>query len=90
MNTTTKTPRIEYVMVVNEFCDVFSKDLPGLPVDREVEFWIDLVLGAKPIAKAPYRLAPLEMKELFAQLQELLDKVLFGLVHHRGCSYSDC
>ncbi|GJX97968.1 putative reverse transcriptase domain-containing protein [Tanacetum coccineum] len=62
------------VPVVNEFLDVFSKDLPGIPLERQVEFRIDLIPGATPIAKTPYRLAPSEMKELMSQLQKLLDK----------------
>ncbi|GJU96902.1 hypothetical protein Tco_1326173 [Tanacetum coccineum] len=57
-----------------EFKDVFPEDLSGLPPQRQVEFRIDLVLGATPIAKSPYRLAPSEMQELSRQLQELLDK----------------
>ncbi|GKB11506.1 putative reverse transcriptase domain-containing protein [Tanacetum coccineum] len=50
--------------------------LPGLPPPRQVEFRIDLILGAAPVARAPYRLAPSEMKELSKQLQELLEKEL--------------
>ncbi|GJS23277.1 putative reverse transcriptase domain-containing protein [Tanacetum coccineum] len=50
------------------------QDLPGLPPARPVEFQIDLILGVAPVARAPYRLAPSEMKELSAQLQELSDK----------------
>nr|GEY01741.1 Gag-Pol polyprotein [Tanacetum cinerariifolium] len=50
------------------------KDLSGLPPQRQVEFRIDLVSGATPVAKSPYRLAPSEMQELSAQLQELQDK----------------
>ncbi|XP_076936104.1 uncharacterized protein LOC143603076 [Bidens hawaiensis] len=65
---------IENVPVVNEFLDVFPDDLPGIPPEREVEFRIDLVADAKPIAKAPYRLSPTEMQELMSQLQDLLDK----------------
>ncbi|GKF58496.1 hypothetical protein Tco_0172033 [Tanacetum coccineum] len=53
---------------------VFPKDFPGLPPARKVEFQIDLVTGAAPVARAPYRLAPSEMQELFAQLQELSDR----------------
>uniref|UniRef100_A0A2N9H3S5 Integrase catalytic domain-containing protein n=1 Tax=Fagus sylvatica TaxID=28930 RepID=A0A2N9H3S5_FAGSY len=53
---------------------VLKKDLPGLPPEREVEFTIDLVLGTGPISKAPYRMAPTELKELKEQLQDLLDK----------------
>ncbi|GKB23828.1 putative reverse transcriptase domain-containing protein [Tanacetum coccineum] len=51
-----------------------SEDLPGLPPARQVEFQIDLVLGAAPVARAPYRLAPAELQELSTQLQELSDK----------------
>ncbi|GJR29639.1 putative reverse transcriptase domain-containing protein [Tanacetum coccineum] len=60
--------------VVTEFPEVFPEDLPGIPPTRQVEFRIDLVPGATPVARAPYRLAPSEMKELAEQLQELTDK----------------
>ncbi|KAJ9544243.1 hypothetical protein OSB04_023950 [Centaurea solstitialis] len=62
------------VPVVSEFLDVFPEDLPGLPPDRQIEFGIDLVPGAAPIARAPYRLAPPELQELSEQLQELSGK----------------
>ncbi|KAJ9555770.1 hypothetical protein OSB04_010384 [Centaurea solstitialis] len=62
------------VNVVREFPDVFPEDLPGLPPERQVEFHIDLTPGAAPIARAPYRLAPTEMKEMMTQLQELSEK----------------
>ncbi|GKB91748.1 hypothetical protein Tco_0964020 [Tanacetum coccineum] len=52
------------------------EDLPGLPPARQVEFQIDLVPGAAPVARAPYRLAPSEMKELSEQLQELSRELL--------------
>ncbi|GJW42654.1 hypothetical protein Tco_0071453 [Tanacetum coccineum] len=54
--------------------EVFPKELSRLPPPRQVEFRIDLILGAAPVARAPYRLAPSEMKELSKQLQELLEK----------------
>nr|GEV20468.1 putative reverse transcriptase domain-containing protein [Tanacetum cinerariifolium] len=54
--------------------EVFPEDLPGLPPTRLVEFQIDLAPGAAPVARAPYRLAPSEMKELSEQLKELSDK----------------
>ncbi|GJY33639.1 hypothetical protein Tco_0418108, partial [Tanacetum coccineum] len=60
--------------VVREFLQVFLEDLPGLPPVHHVEFQIDLTPGAAPIARAPYRLAPLEMQELSNQLQELTDR----------------
>ncbi|XP_077228563.1 uncharacterized protein LOC143861534 [Tasmannia lanceolata] len=56
--------KIENIPVVREFPDAFPEDLPGLPPNREVEFSIDLTPGTAPISKAPYRMAPLEMKEL--------------------------
>ncbi|GJZ08629.1 putative reverse transcriptase domain-containing protein, partial [Tanacetum coccineum] len=66
--------RLEDVPIVSEFSEIFPEDLPGLPPTRQVEFQIDLVPGAAPIAQAPYRLAPAEMQELSAQLQELSDR----------------
>nr|GFA92994.1 hypothetical protein [Tanacetum cinerariifolium] len=69
-----KGKRLEDVPVVREFLDVFPEDLPGIPQTRQVEFRIDLVPGAALVARAPYRLAPFEMKELADQLQELTDK----------------
>ncbi|KAL5576727.1 hypothetical protein UlMin_018426 [Ulmus minor] len=62
------------VPVVQEFVDVFPEDLPGLPPDREIKFAIDLVPGTTPIYKAPYHIAPYELKELKVQLQVLMDK----------------
>ncbi|GJZ11035.1 hypothetical protein Tco_0545794, partial [Tanacetum coccineum] len=56
------------------FLDVFPEDLPGLPPTRQVEFQIDLIPGTTPIARAPFRLAPSEMKELSEQLKELSEK----------------
>nr|GEZ42172.1 putative reverse transcriptase domain-containing protein [Tanacetum cinerariifolium] len=81
VNITTKTikdkskeKRLENVPIVRDFSEVFPEDLPGLPPTRQVEFQIDLIPGAVPIARVPYRLAPSEMKELSDQLQELSDK----------------
>nr|GEW11078.1 putative reverse transcriptase domain-containing protein [Tanacetum cinerariifolium] len=65
---------LEDIPVVREFMEVFSKELPGLPPVLQVELHIDLVLGAAPVARAPYRLAPSEMHELSNQLQELADR----------------
>ncbi|GJW37141.1 putative reverse transcriptase domain-containing protein [Tanacetum coccineum] len=64
-----KEKRLEDVPVVQEFPEVFPEDLPGIPPTRQVEFRIDLVPGATPVARAPYRLAPSEMKELAKQLE---------------------
>ncbi|GKE08025.1 putative reverse transcriptase domain-containing protein [Tanacetum coccineum] len=66
--------RLEDVPIIREFPEVFPDDLPGLPPARQVEFQIDLVPGAAPVARTPYRLAPAKMQELSTQLQELSDK----------------
>ncbi|GJZ39513.1 putative reverse transcriptase domain-containing protein [Tanacetum coccineum] len=66
--------RLEDVPIVQDSPKVFPEDLSGLPPTRQVEFQIDLVPGAAPIARAPYRLSPSEMKELSEQLKELSDK----------------
>nr|GFC40444.1 putative reverse transcriptase domain-containing protein [Tanacetum cinerariifolium] len=70
-NITTKTikdkseeKRLKNVPIVRDFSELFVEDLPGLPPTRQVEFQIDLIPGASPIARAPYRLAPSEMNEL--------------------------
>ncbi|GJW28928.1 putative reverse transcriptase domain-containing protein [Tanacetum coccineum] len=65
-----KEKRLEDVPIVREFPEVFPEDLPA----RQVEFQIDLVPGAAPVARAPYRLAPAELQELSTQLQELSDR----------------
>nr|GEZ06086.1 putative reverse transcriptase domain-containing protein [Tanacetum cinerariifolium] len=67
--------RLEDVLIVRDFSKVFPEDLPGLPPTRHVEFQIDLIPGAAPVARAPYRLAPSKMKELSDQLQELSDRL---------------
>ncbi|GKA09045.1 putative reverse transcriptase domain-containing protein [Tanacetum coccineum] len=66
--------RLEDVPIIRDFPEVFPEDLPGIPPARQVEFQIDLVPGVAPVAWAPYRLAPSEMKELAEKLQEPSDK----------------
>ncbi|GKC69892.1 putative reverse transcriptase domain-containing protein [Tanacetum coccineum] len=66
--------RLEDMSIVRDFPEVFPEDLPGIPPARQVEFQIDFVPGAAPVAWAPYQLAPSKMKELAEQLQELYDK----------------
>ncbi|GJR77451.1 putative reverse transcriptase domain-containing protein [Tanacetum coccineum] len=66
--------RLEDIPVVREFLKVFPEDLPGLPPVRQVEFQINLIPGAAPVAQASYILAPSEMQELSDQLQELADR----------------
>nr|GEV30325.1 putative reverse transcriptase domain-containing protein [Tanacetum cinerariifolium] len=65
---------MEDVPVIRDFPKVFPDDLPGLPPPRQVEFQIDLIPGAAPVTRAPYWLAPSEMKELAKQLKELSEK----------------
>nr|GEW62764.1 putative reverse transcriptase domain-containing protein [Tanacetum cinerariifolium] len=66
--------RIKVIPVVREFPDIFLEDLPGLSPIHQVEFQIDLIPEAAPVARAPYRLAPSEMQELSNKLQELIDQ----------------
>ena len=62
------------IPTISDFPDVFPEELPGLPPKREIEFAIDVVPSATPASITPYRMAPLELKELKLQLQELLEK----------------
>ena len=65
---------VEKILLVREFPDVFPEELPGIPLEREVDLAIEIVPGTVPMFRAPYRMAPTELKELKSQLQELLDK----------------
>nr|GEX98269.1 putative reverse transcriptase domain-containing protein [Tanacetum cinerariifolium] len=69
-----KEKRVKDVPVIRNFSEVFLEDLPGLSPPKKVEFRIDLILGATPVARVPYRLAPSELKELSEQLKELSEK----------------
>ena len=60
--------------MIREFPDVFPEELLGVPPEREVDLSIEVVQGTTPISRAPYRMAPTELKELKTQLQELSDK----------------
>ncbi|GJW10467.1 reverse transcriptase domain-containing protein [Tanacetum coccineum] len=71
--------RLEDIPVVREFPEFFPEDLPGLPPVRQVEFQINLIPGAAPVARAPYRLAPSEMQELSNPLQECWE-IYFELI----------
>nr|GEU88210.1 retrotransposon protein, putative, Ty3-gypsy subclass [Tanacetum cinerariifolium] len=79
-----KEKRLEDVLIVQDFFEVFFKDLSGIPQTCQVEFQIDLIPGAAPLAQAPYRLAPSEMNELSDQLKELSDK---GFIRPRSSVY---
>ena len=65
---------VEKIPVVREFPNVFPEELPGIPLEREVDLAIEIVPGTVPMSRAPYGMAPTELKELKSQLQELLDK----------------
>ena len=65
---------VDEIPVVREFPDVFPDDIAGLPLERKVEFTIDLIPGTEPISIPSYRMAPAELRELKAQLEELLSK----------------
>jgi hypothetical protein len=69
-----KEVKIGEITIVKEFQDVFPKELPRMPPDREIEFTIDLIPGTTPIAQAPYKMGPKELKELKEQLDELEKK----------------
>jgi hypothetical protein len=62
------------IPIVSEYLDVIPSDITSLPPEREIEFSIDLVPGAEPVSVAPYRMSPLELKELKSQLKELTHK----------------
>ncbi|KAA3487569.1 DNA/RNA polymerases superfamily protein [Gossypium australe] len=74
MNTKETNLKIGSVPIVCEYPDVFPEELPGLPLIREIEFEVELAQGTAPISIDSYRMAPTELKELKAQLQELTDK----------------
>ena len=65
---------LNIIPIVSEFPEVFPEELIGLPPDRELEFSIDLIPSSAPISQAPYRMAPLKLKELKVQLQDLVDR----------------
>ncbi|WMV30007.1 hypothetical protein MTR67_023392 [Solanum verrucosum] len=69
-----EAPSIGSIPVVSEFSEVFPNDLPGMPPDRDILFCIYLEPGSYPISIPPYQMAPAELRELKAQIQELLDK----------------
>ena len=69
-----KVPDLGEISVVKDFFDVFPEELPRLLFNREIEFGIDVPPGTQPIFIPPNRMAPLELRELKVQLQDLLDK----------------
>ncbi|GJT78971.1 putative reverse transcriptase domain-containing protein [Tanacetum coccineum] len=77
--------RLEDVLTVQDFLEVFLEDLSGLPPIPQVEFQIDLVPSAVPVVRAPYRLASSKLQEFSTQLQEPSDK---GFIRPRSSVYS--
>ena len=69
-----ETPRLEDYQVLQKFKDVFPNEIPGLPPKRDIDFTIELVPGAAPVSKEPYRMSTLEMLELKKQMKEFLEK----------------
>ena len=78
LDTKMKVPDLEEIPIVKDFLDVFPEELPRLPPNREIEFGIDVPPRTQSISIPPYRMAPLELRELKVQLQDLLDK---GFIH---------
>ncbi|GJS12868.1 putative reverse transcriptase domain-containing protein [Tanacetum coccineum] len=77
---------LKILLLFCEFADIFPDELPRLPPAREIEFGIELIPGAEPISKAPYRMAPVELKELKEQLQEMLENAFIRpCVFTMGC-----
>jgi hypothetical protein len=66
------------VPMVNEFPDAFPEELPSMPLDRYIEFVIDLMPGIAPIYKRPYRIATQQLAELEEHIKELIEK---GYIH---------
>ncbi|GKE67519.1 putative reverse transcriptase domain-containing protein, partial [Tanacetum coccineum] len=77
------------VPIVRDFPEVFPEDLLGLPLTRPVEFQIDLIPGAGPVARAPYRLAPSEMKELTRKSMENILRPFWNYLRRRSCIHVD-
>eukprot|EP00253_Pinus_taeda_P025293 PITA_25293 len=69
-----KSASLNSIPIIQEFTDVFPEEIPGLPPRRNIDFTIELVLGAAPVSRAPYRMSIPDLTELKMQLQELLDK----------------
>ena len=69
--------KIEDILMVCEFPNVFPEELPRIPRQWETDFKIELILGAQPTSKALYQMAPTKLKELKTQVEELLQKRVY-------------
>eukprot|EP00253_Pinus_taeda_P009990 PITA_09990 len=74
VNSNDKSISLNSIPIIQEFTDVFPEEIPGLPPRRNIDFTIELIPGAAPVSRAPYRTSTPELTELKMQLQELLDK----------------
>ena len=63
-NIEAKVPSLDQVLVVKEFLDIFPEELPGMPPERKIEFYVDLILDTQPISIPPYHMALAELREL--------------------------
>ena len=85
-----KEVKLEEIPVVNEFQDVFPTELPEMPLVREIEFTIDLIPGTTPIAQAPYKMGPKELKELKEQIDESKKSIYTGKCISMGNTSNLC
>jgi hypothetical protein len=67
-------PSLEDHPTLREYRDVFPEEVPGLPLRRDIDFSIELALGAVPVSRTPYRMSTPELVELKLQLREMMDK----------------
>eukprot|EP00253_Pinus_taeda_P026738 PITA_26738 len=74
VNSKDKSAALNNIPVIQEFTDVFPEEIPGLPPRRNIDFTIELVPGATPVSRAPYKMSVPKLTELKMQLQELLEK----------------
>jgi hypothetical protein len=78
-----KVPNLEDYAVLEEFDDVFM-EVTELPPKRDIDFSINLMPGAAPVSKTPYRMSTLELKELQMKLEKLLRRGIYAQVCHLG------
>ncbi|WMV50890.1 hypothetical protein MTR67_044275 [Solanum verrucosum] len=85
MDVDVESPSIESIPIVSKFKEVFPTNFPGMLLDRDIDFCIDLEPGTRPISIPPYRMAPVVLRKLKAQIQELRDK---GFIHPSSSLWS--
>ncbi|XP_070039614.1 uncharacterized protein [Nicotiana tomentosiformis] len=73
-DTDSEAPTLESMQVVNEFPEAFPDKLPRISLDGEIDFGIDVMPGTQPISIPPYKMAPVELRELKDQLKDFLKK----------------